>query len=154
MFFLVMSKNRNLRPWVYLVAAAIALSLAFGAAAQQGFQIIAHPDISVDFISKSDASDYFLKKESEWRDGTGVFPVDLTVREVQNAFSDQVHDRSRSSIKKYWQRQIFTGRGTPPPERESDREVIDFVRQTPGAIGYVSASARIQDGEVKVLALR
>ena len=149
-----MHKQRTFQPWAVLAMAAAALLVSFGAAGQQGFRVIAHPDVSVDFIARDDASDYFLKKVSQWRDGTIVQPVDLTVREVQDAFSEQVHERSRSAIKKYWQRQIFTGRSKPPPVRETDREVIDYVRQNPGAIGYISTRTRISNGEVKILQLR
>jgi hypothetical protein len=148
---------RKLRIHRILAAIAIlagAVLLVRDAVAQQGFRLVAHPAVSQSYVLKNEASDYFLKKDTDWGDGTAVLPVDLTVKEIQEAFSDQVHGRSRSSIKKYWQRQIFTGRGTPPPERASDREVLDFVSQTPGAIGYVSTDARINGNEVKVLELR
>ena len=48
-----------------------------------------------------------------------------------------------SAVANYWQRQIFSGRGTPPPIKESDAEVIAFVAANPGAIGYVSADAEV-----------
>jgi ABC-type phosphate transport system substrate-binding protein len=40
----------------------------------------------------------------------------------------------------------------PPPVRPSDSAVLDFVRATPGGIGYVSASASLPSG-VKALAV-
>jgi hypothetical protein len=38
------------------------------------------------------------------------------------------------------------------PIKRSDAEVLDFVRQTPGALGYVSAEARLEG--VKVVPVR
>ena len=55
-------------------------------------------------------------------------------------------------VKSYWQLVVFSGRGDPPPERASDDDIIQFVRTTPTAIGYVSASATIVD--VKVVAIK
>jgi hypothetical protein len=31
----------------------------------------------------------------------------------------------------------------PPPERRSDAEIVEYVRTTPGAIGYVSERAAV-----------
>ena len=61
-----------------------------------------------------------------------------------------VHGKKVSSVKSYWQTMIFSGRATPPPELDSDRQVLDYVRGKPGAIGYVSAGATLGNG-VKAL---
>jgi ABC-type phosphate transport system substrate-binding protein len=49
-----------------------------------------------------------------------------------------VHQRSSSAIEAYWQIQIFSGKEVPPIVRGTDAEVLEFVRKTPNAIGYVS----------------
>jgi len=41
-------------------------------------------------------------------------------------------------VKSYWQQQIFSGRDVPPVEKSSDAQVVAFVKQNPGAIGYVA----------------
>lgn len=145
------SSPSMLLPALLLVFTLLAFPKAF---AQEGFVIVVNSGISLDFLPKDEVSDYFLKKKSEWADGTKVDPVDLDVREVREAFSDAVHGRSLSSIKKYWQRQIFTGRGTPPPERDSDQAVLDYVSSRPGAIGYVSPRANTSVSGVKTLRIQ
>ena len=88
-----------------------------------------------------------------WINGTTAMPVDQAASsDIREAFSLEVHGRDVGAIKSYWQRQIFSGRGVPPPELASDREVLDFVRANQGAVGYVSTSAKTGDG-VKVLAV-
>lgn len=143
---------RTLALAALVVAALVSGGVAFGQ--QQGFRLIAHSTVSESSLSKEQASDYFLKKDTKWESGVEVKPVDLNVREVREAFSSEVHDRSLGAVKKFWQRQIFTGRGTPPPEKASDREVIDFVEKTPGAIGYVSPGTDLSKALVKQLQLR
>ena len=138
---------------VVVVSGALAAGwTAFGQ--QSGFILIAHSTVDQDSLAKEKASDYFLKKDSRWDDGEEVKPVDLNLREVREAFSSEVHNRSLTAIKKYWQRQIFTGRGTPPPEKGSAGEVIQYVSSTPGALGYVPAGTKLPGDLVKVLRLR
>ena len=70
---------------------------------------------------------------------------------MREKFSKDIHGRKVSSIKAYWQKQIFSGRKIPPPEKKSDREVLVFVQNNPGAVGYVSASANLSQYNVKAL---
>ena len=133
---------------------ACSLSLSKRAYAQgEAYVIIVHPDNPTQTISKAKVSRLLLKEVSRW-DGDGftenVRPIDQdSTSSVRAAFSRDVHGRSVSSIKNYWQRQIFSGREAPPPEVSSDEEVIAFVMSHPGAIGYVSANTRL-DGVKEV----
>ena len=49
--------------------------------------------------------------------------------------------RSVEAVKGYWQQRIFSGRDVPPPELETDDEVVRYVLKHEGAVGYVSGSA-------------
>jgi ABC-type phosphate transport system substrate-binding protein len=53
------------------------------------------------------------------------------------------------AIDQYWTQSVFSGRAVPPPEKRSDADVVAFVRENPGAIGYVSQGASI-DGVKRV----
>jgi ABC-type phosphate transport system substrate-binding protein len=55
-------------------------------------------------------------------------------------------------VKSYWQQQIFSGRDVPPPEKQTENDVVAFVRSNPGAIGYVSKGVDIGRG-VKALSV-
>lgn len=121
---------------------------------QQGFSIIVNANNQVNGISKSDANKMFLRKTKKWDNGETVEPVDLPAdATVRARFSDTVLGRDVNAIKSYWQRQIFSGRSTPPPERDSEAEVIDFVRNNAGAIGYVSAGASLPSGVKRITLL-
>ena len=116
------------------------------------FVVIVHPENPAESVSKKKVSRLLLKELASWDGGLSVQPIDLDSKsEIRREFSRDVHGRSVSSIKNYWQRQIFSGRAVPPPEVANDTAVISHVKSNRGAIGYVSASARI-DG-VKVLDL-
>jgi hypothetical protein len=57
--------------------------------------------------------------------------------------------RSVLVVKTYWQQRIFSGRGIPPPELDSDALVVEYVLKHRGAVGYVSGVCEL--GGAKVL---
>ena len=120
-------------------------------ASGQEFKIVVNQTNSSETISKQELDDIFLKKTGTWSNGRPVIPVDQTASSsTREGFSKAIFGREVNSIKSHWQRQIFSGRGVPPPEKSSDDEVLAFVRVNSGAIGYVSSAADIGSG-VKVL---
>lgn len=111
------------------------------------FKLVVHASNSVAALDASRLERLFLKKDTRWESGEAVLPVDQSAAAaVRAVFSSAVHGKDVSAVKSYWQKQIFSGRGTPPPEMSSDAEVLAFVRTHAGAIGYVSAAAAIGDG--------
>jgi len=116
----------------------------------QGFKIIVNKESSATALTTTQISNIFLKKTTKL-DGSNALPVDqLLESSVRMAFSEAIHGQSPAFIKRYWQKQIFSGRAVPPPEKVSDREVLEYVQTNLGGIGYVSESMQLND-EVKVL---
>ncbi|GAK58844.1 hypothetical protein U27_05819 [Candidatus Vecturithrix granuli] len=117
------------------------------------FSIIVHASNPVTQLSKEDVSNMFLKKVKQWKEsGEAVLPVDLVEDSpVRSQFSESIHGRKIASIKAYWQKQIFSGRGVPPEERKSENEMLKYVSDNPGAIGYIAASTPIDTYNVKIL---
>jgi len=116
------------------------------------FHVIINPQNPVTSVSRKFVMDAFLKRVTQWGDLFGIRPVDLRVdSSVRNAFSTELLKRSVSAVKTYWQQMVFSGRDVPPPELDSDEEVIRYVIRNPGGIGYVSPTANLQG--VRVLTL-
>ena len=108
------------------------------------FQIVVNKDNSVNSLSKDEIKRIYTKKMTKWDNGDKIKPVDLQkTSEVRKKFTKDILNKSISAIKAFWQRQIFSGKGVPPPEKKSDEDVIDYVINHPGAIGYVSENADI-----------
>lgn len=117
-----------------------------------GFRVIVNGQNSVSAANVGFVADAFLKKTSEWGDGQLIQPVDLKASsETRRIFSLVVLGRSVAAVRTYWQQRVFSGRGVPPPELDDDAEVVRYVSSHRGAIGYVSATAKL-DG-VKVIAI-
>jgi len=110
----------------------------------QSYKVVVNSENPVSSVSSAKLSKYFLKKSAKWDNGNKVIPVDLSSKsDVRSQFSKAVHGKSVGSIKSYWQQYVFAGKGTPPVEKKSDAEVIEYVKRNPGAIGYVSAGADV-----------
>lgn len=120
----------------------------------QEYKIIVNKSNSVSSLTSEEISRYFLKKVTKWEDGSEVFPIDLPESDkVRKEFTKEVLGKSSiAAIKAYWQKQIFAGRMSPPEQKSKDSEIIDFVKENDGAIGYVSASA--STGSVKVVKIK
>ena len=140
---------------VYMTFLSLLLTSSLVSIAEEPtvFNIIVHASNPVTQLSIEDVSNMFLKKVKQWKEsGEGVLPVDLVEDSpIREHFSESIHGRKIASIKAYWQKQIFSGRGVPPEEKKSEDEVLKYVSENPGAIGYIAASTPIDDYNVKVL---
>jgi len=108
-------------------------------------QIIVNAGNPVRSVTREEAKRAFLKQMSRWDSELRVEPVDQSlVSPVRLAFTRDVLRMERlSDVRAHWQKLIFTGRGTAPPVVNTDAEVIAFVADRPGAVGYVSRSASL-----------
>lgn len=132
----------------------IALLLLANAAPEpaRAYRVIVHPDNPVTSIERHRLSEIFLKKITTWPDDEHTAPVDLAASSpLREKFTDAVHGKSLSAVKSYWQQLIFSGRGLPPPELDSDEAVVRYVLSHRGAIGYVSDKAQIGAAKVVVI---
>jgi ABC-type phosphate transport system substrate-binding protein len=135
---------------------ALILSLALAASPlPNGFKIVAHPGIAGQKIKRKDLAAVYLKSVTRWSDGRAALPVDQPAStEVRKRFSEQILGLSVVLASQYWLKQMTSGaRGTakmPPPVKDSDFAVVNFVKANPGAVGYVSEGYAVGD-EVKVV---
>jgi ABC-type phosphate transport system substrate-binding protein len=146
------------RPIALLLAALVAgvLALAGGGharAASDGSVIIVNPENPAIEVSRDFLRDAFLKKASSWPSGEAVRPVDLTRRfGVREAFAREILKKTLPQLKRYWNQQIFSGKGVPPPELDSEKAVIAYVLANKGAIAYLPAGVDL--GGVKVVKVK
>jgi hypothetical protein len=80
-------------------------------------------------------------------------PVDQCARApVRRAFIASIIGLSMGELQMYWQRRVVADRVLPPPVMASDQDVLGYVAENAGAIGYVGAGTAIPEG-VKVIAV-
>ena len=80
-----------------------------------------------------------------------MIPDDQKVdSKVRSMFTLAIHFKRPAAVQSFWQAKLFAGEAVPPSELASDVEVLDFVSQNPGGIGYVSGDWNLS-AEVKIL---
>lgn len=74
-------------------------------------------------------------------DGQDLRPVNLMPgHPLRRRFLAAVLLQSEDDYLAYWTVRRYIGKGTPPRELDDPAAVIDFVRRTPGALGYIEAA--------------
>ncbi len=136
-----------------VVAVVVTITLPLVAVANQPtlspFYLIVHPSNPVTSVDRGLLLDMFLRKTTRWPNEQVVRPIDLpTNSPTRERFSSEALGRSVSAVKAYRLQVIFSGHGVPPPELDSDEQVVRFVARTEGAIGYVSATAKIEGAKM------
>ena len=117
------------------------------------FKVIVNPDNAADAIDRDLLRDAYLKKATEWSNGETIHPIDLSSKfPERDRFTDQVIRKTPSQLRTYWNQQIFSGKGVPPPEADSVSEVIDYVLSNTKAVGYIPADA--DPGKARVIRIR
>ena len=113
------------------------------------YQIVCHPGNAVTTVERQFLADAFLKKVRAWPGGDVIKPVDLLASSpVRRLFSETIVRRPVDAILNFWQQCIFSGHDVPPPELDTDDEVISFVLRSRGAIGYVSGTANLRGARI------
>lgn len=138
------------RPIILAVLLASALSAAARPGDAPSFVVIVNA-ANAGTPTRDELAHIFMKRITRWKDdGRPIVVVDaLPDSPVREEFSHVVLHRGVGAMEAYWQQQIFSGRDVPPVQKETDADVVAFVRRNTGAIGYVSGGARL-DG-VRVL---
>lgn len=143
-----------MRAWGYtlrLLTIAIALFALSGASAadEVRFKVIVHPDNPSDGVSRDFLRDAYLKKATTWH-GETIRPIDLSSKFPEREhFIRQVIRKTPAQLRSYWNQQVFSGKGVPPPEAASVADVVAYVVANPGAVGYIPVDA--DPGRAKVI---
>ena len=105
----------------------------------QGLLIVANPQVPASSISAGELASIYLVQKTAWAGGLPIVPVNRdSTSSIREHFSETVLEHSPRELAEYWNRLRFQGR-LPPIVQASDQAVVGFIRNVPGAVGYISA---------------
>lgn len=125
-----MNANRKI---VSLLATGT-IGLVAVAAARAEVVVIANSSIQV---SMADVAEIFFG-EKQFAGATKLLPVDNG--SLQENFLSKVLKIDSGKYHTKWAKKAFREGLNPPAVKANDAEVIDYVRRTPGAVGYVASA--------------
>lgn len=118
---------------VSLLAAGL-LILGVVPAALAEVVVIANPATQV---AATDVEEIFLG-EKQFAGSTKLVPVDNGPQ--QEAFLGKVLKLDSNKYNSKWAKKSFREGLNPPAVKSGDAEVIEYVKRTPGAVGYVASA--------------
>lgn len=115
--------------------------------------VVTHPSNPLSKISESTLRAIFGMRMAEWPDGTPitVFVLDQNDRQ-HHEFCKNVLHVFPYQLQRNWNRLIFSGSGQAPVSLSSSQEMLERIRNTPGAIGYLPED-KVND-KVRILSVQ
>jgi ABC-type phosphate transport system substrate-binding protein len=139
----------------FVSALGLALSYMVGAggADTRSYVVVVNDANPNSVLAPAEIARVFQKTVRRWDNGVAIEPVDQSFQSaIRLSFSQEILGRTPGQMQEYWLRETYSGRDVPPPVRPSDTAVLEFIRSSPGGIGYVSASVSLPPG-VKALSV-
>lgn len=117
-----------------------------------GVVIVANQDVPASSLASNDIKQIFLGDKTTWDNGEKIVFVVQKKTDAGNVFLKAYVKKSASQYDNYWKKRVFTGKGKAPQSFSSDRELVEFVSRTPGAVGYVLSGT--DTGNTKTITVR
>jgi ABC-type phosphate transport system substrate-binding protein len=91
-------------------------------------------------LTQAQVKSYFKAKYTLWDNGKSVKIVLHSSESTQaEKVAKLIFNTTHQGVKKYWLSLVFQGRANPPIYCDSDSEVLQYVKKTPGAIGIIQS---------------
>lgn len=118
----------------------------------EAFQVITHPETELSEIDRISLKKIYFGKIVQWPNNVRIQPVLLLSGSSHSAFLSEVIKKTARQYRTYMKRAVFTTSTLQPKTFRSESEIIDYVKNTKGAIAYITDKSRELSG-VKVLPL-
>ncbi len=106
-----------------------------------GVVVVCNDSVAAASLSRDDVQEMFLGRKTRWSDGQKVVLATLKEGDAHELFLGKYVGTTSPKFLNHWKKQAFTGRGRMPNGFATPDDLMDFVRKTAGAVGYVPSSA-------------
>ena len=127
-----------MRTGIGIVTVLLLLIVSAGSAARADVEVVTSPDRAGVALDRSLLRALFTMRVRQWPDGTAarvfVLPDNAA---AHDRFCREILGTYPYVLRNTWDRGVFTGTGFAPERVGTEAEMLDKVRRTRGAIGYV-----------------
>ncbi len=116
----------------------VLLLLGFHSITYADILLITNNSVIDTSISKGDVKRIFLGKKKHWSDGSPIKVITLKTGAVHENFMETYVNKTPYSFSAFWRRAIVTGTGIPPKSFKTEKELLRFIAENQGAVGYIS----------------
>ena len=111
---------------------------------------IANKTLPENQLTPDEIKNIFLGDMVTWKDGRSVVIVICNESEAHREFTTKYTNKTPSQFISYWRMQLFSGKAQIPKTFADEKDVVNFVENTPCAIGYISSATT---GNVKIITI-
>jgi hypothetical protein len=134
--------------WLFLGASEGGTSIGVIISSDNPIAFKDNPALSVSVVKS-----YFLRKSKRrWPEtNKNILPVDRKRScPEQDLFYSKVLNMSKGEVENYFIEKQYQDGDKPPDEFTTDKEIIDFVGDEIGAIGYINVNSLTTEAKTKV----
>lgn len=125
------------------------LSWLFILPAKAEIAVIAHPSVTLKQVTPTFLSRVYAMQIKTWPSGNPIKVYSFSSQTPEfNTFVTSKAKLQPHQLNRHWKRLLFTGTSRVPVITNSTNEMIEKVRNNPGAIGYVDISSLPTDLKV------
>lgn len=118
--------------------AAVVLALA-ASVAHADIYVVVNAVNTVSTLSQNEALDLFMGRNRHFLGGKNAQTFDLARNSpARETFYKLLTGMEMAQVNSYWARLMFSGQTLPPQVLGSEDAMLDVLRRTPGAIGYLT----------------
>lgn len=123
-----------------ILLSMVALLIIAPLAAGGDVVVIVHPNVAADRLHRQQVLDIYAGELAYWKDDTPITVCDLKRKNPTKLTFYRYLGKTTSQMKSLWMKKLLLGEREPPTTADSEEQILDFVAQTPGAIGYIDAA--------------
>ncbi len=126
--------------FAFFVFFFLSFCFLFQTSAHADITIISNNSVTTDSLTKLQIKDISIGSLTTWDDGQEIKLVLLKKSATHKEFTRTYTRKSQSQFKMTWRRIVYTGKGLIPKSFKSENDLVTYVKNTKGAIGYVSSA--------------
>lgn len=121
-----------------LIALLLTIGSALPAWTQADVVLVVHPENPLQALDSATVKRLYLGQSRRFPDGTSAQFMALPDNHaLTQSFFHSVLNMSDSQVKTHWATLVFTGRGQPPGEMQTQAQLIEWLGRTPNGITFV-----------------
>ena len=106
--------------------------------------VIVNSSNSVTQLSKAALRNIYLGNTSTWENSKQIVIIDYVAdNQLRNSFSDLYLNLSPKRVSMIWIKASLSGKTIPPKVFHTEDEIIKFVSENEGAIGYLGKASNL-----------
>lgn len=138
--------------WGVIFLAIIGMNFSFaGIAFADDLIVIGNRSVPVASLTPTEVQEIYLGKMKVWDNGQKIMLVILKNSEITDRFLKEYVKKNYNVYDNYWKKQLFIGAGKPPKVFQREKDLLEYVSETKGAVGYINSQS--YNDSVKILSV-